>query len=166
MRMDEFYNNYKFFNDVIIYLQNRITELRFQVEFSHLLEGAKKISGLNHLLVNDVDKLIRVDKDIKAIFELKVRRKPLNSFVEVNASQFYTLRLLHRRLGCYVYYLIKTTQGYQLIPIDFDRPYEIIEKGSGPTRDKYVKIPIDRNNFLDKWMLMFELSKVLQGDGL
>ena len=144
MRMETFYENPRKFAGVVYkvqnllknmrdttkdefelnalrYITNRLTEINFQVQFSSMINE----TGINPNLitVNDIDKIVRLGREFKAIFELKVRRKE-NEYIRIPKSQFNTLHYIHAYLGIPVFYLVKLPHNkYKLIELDFLKHY-------------------------------------------
>ncbi|WP_457548712.1 hypothetical protein [Archaeoglobus sp.] len=143
------------------YIVNRITEINFQVQFSNLIDqtGIER----NAITVNDIDKIVKVGNEFKAIFELKVRRK-LNGYIKVPKSQFNVLRYFSIELNVPVYYLTKLPNGmYHLVELDMLKVYDVenVTDKYEQLNGKFVKIPISQGLLLDKRELIRKLSTIL-----
>ncbi len=149
----------QFEKDVYNYLINRLTEIKCQMKFSRLLHD----TGIKNIVINDVDKIVRVGNEFKAIFELKVRRRPENR-IKINASQLTTLRYLTEKLKVPVYYLIFLPGNkYQLIRLNYLEDYDIVEinKPIKHLSDRFAVIPVDEEEIYDRNFLIAELHDIL-----
>ncbi len=143
------------------YIVNRITEINFQVQFSHLIDQLNIPRNL--VTVNDIDKVVKVGNEYKAIFELKVRRK-LNGYIKVPKSQFNVLRYFSLELGIPVFYLTKLPNGmFHLVDLDSLKIYdfETVTNNYEQLNGKFVKIPVNQGLLLDRKSLIRELSTIL-----
>ncbi|ADB57969.1 hypothetical protein [Archaeoglobus profundus] len=143
------------------YIVNRLTEINFQVQFSSLIDQ----TGIERsaITVNDIDKIVKVGNEFKAIFELKVRRK-LNGYIKVPKSQFNVLRYFSLELNVPVYYLTKLPNGmYHLLELDLLKVYneEHVTDKYEQLNGRFVKIPISQGLLLDRKELIRELSTIL-----
>ncbi|ADB58791.1 hypothetical protein [Archaeoglobus profundus] len=119
-----------FERDCLNYVINRLTEIKCQMKFSRLLFD----TGVKHVVVNDVDKIVRIGSEFKGIFELKVRRKN-DRYIKINFAQLQTYRYLTNALGVPVYYLI-------FLP---GNRYQLFEVGDFENEDfvaKYIDSPV------------------------
>ncbi len=140
-----------------IHIQNRITELMDKVHFSLLLDN----TGIPGLAVTDIDHVVSVDGEIRAIFELKRRRALAEDHFKVPNVQYRTLKQIWERTGIPVYYLIKYwNQGWRfhLVKLNFWR-HELL--GRGEKRDDYALIPISDGIECDAKGLVENLSSIL-----
>jgi len=161
MKFETFYKDVQNFNNVANYIQNRITELKFGVEFSSLLDDAKVVARKDKITVNDLDKLVSVNGELIAAFELKVKRFEPTSYIKIPWHQWRTLRVVSTKLGIPIFYLIKLRKSYQLIKLRFD--WKHLKDGFGQTEDEYVQIPYDEGLNLSKNELIFNLADILRG---
>ena len=148
-----------FERDCLNYILNRLTEIKCQMKFSRLLFD----TGVRNVVVNDIDKVIRVGEDFKAIFELKVRRK-VEKRIKLNASQLTTLKYLAERLRVPVYYLIFLPNNkYQLIRLNYLEDYDLvtINKPIKHLSDRFAVIPIDEEEIYTREELIMELHDIL-----
>jgi|GEM_PF-6438474 len=148
-----------FERDVLNYVLNRLTEIKCQMKFSRLLFD----TGIKNIVVNDVDKIVRVGNEFKAIFELKVRRKS-DKFIKINASQLTTYKYLAEKLGINVYYLIFLPRNqYQLVRLNYLEDYDIVQIDA-PVKhlnDRFAVIPLDEQEIYDRDFLIAELHDIL-----
>ena len=148
-----------FERDCLNYIINRLTEIKCQMKFSRLLHD----TGVKNIVVNDVDKIVRVGNEFKAIFELKVRRRE-EKYIKVNASQLTTFRFLVEKLRIPVYYLIFLPGNkYQLIRLNYLEDYDIVQIDT-PVKhlnDRFAIIPIDEEEIYDRDLLITELHDIL-----
>jgi len=153
----------EFEKDVLRYVINRLTEFKLQAYFSYFLEQAKIVAKIDNVIVNDIDKVIRIDNEIKAIFELKTRRKQ-DGFIKVNKAEWLTLRMLSDGLDVPVFYLVKlpgvTSSVYKLVKINFWRT-EVKQDGRWQLRDYYVKIPLAEGLTLNDAGLIDALADII-----
>ena len=156
--------NDRFEKDVLTYVINRLTEFKLQAYFSHFLEQAKIVAKIDNVIVNDIDKVIRIDNEIKAIFELKTRRMPQNGFIKVNKAEWLTLRMLSDELDVPVFYLVKlpgvTSSVYKLVKLNFWRT-EVKQDGRWHLQDYYVKIPLAEGLTLNDAGLIDALADII-----
>ena len=144
-----------------LFLMNKVSEARFDVEFSHLVDLAV---GMKPVQICDIDKFVLVNGEMKAIFELKIRRRQ-NGKIDVNGKQYELLQRISGLLDIPVYYFVKVPGGYRLVKVNF-LVKELKAKGNGWTRDRYVTlnegIALEsreeailalRNVLLDDWMV-------------
>lgn len=151
----------EFERNAITYIQNRLTELSFSIYFSSVMENVKVANKLDNLTINDIDKVVRVDDEIRAIFELKVRRKEQRKEILVPKSQWNTLRILNEKLDVPVFYLIKFPYGhYKLVKLNFWRT-EIKNGLYRHFNGCYVKIPAEEGITLNETELLLALTDVL-----
>ena len=155
MKTKTLYNNFSLFQRFMKSIHTKLTEFEFSIEFSNLMEQAAIASKIKSLCINDVDKIVRVDDEFKAIFELKVRQLRPN-FIRLNWAQWNTLRKISQKLEIPVYYLIKTDSGYILKQLDD------WEKEVGKI-DTFVKLPVGAEDLLDEVELILKLAKILEG---
>jgi len=155
----------KFEKDVITYIQNRLTEINFQIYFSYLLNEASVYID-KPIVINDIDKVIRVNSNFKAIFELKVRRRDhsvlRNKCIRVPYGQWNTLKLLSEKLNVPVFYLIKLPDDiFKLIKLNFWRT-ELINYGNPHVQGTYVSIPLNEGLTLNETELINILMDILR----
>jgi len=148
-----------FERDCLTYIINRLTEIKCQMAFSRMLHD----TGIRHIVVNDVDKVVRVGNEFKAIFELKVRRRR-ERYIKINASQLTTFKFFAEKLRIPVYYLIFLPRNqYQLIRLNYLEDYDIVQIDS-PVRhlnDRYALIPLDEAEIYDRDFIIMELHDIL-----
>jgi len=148
----------QFEKDVVTYIQNRITEINFQIYFSYLLNQ----TGIENIVVNDIDKIVRVGNEFKAIFELKTRRRVQNGFIRVPKSQWLTLRAISESLDIPVFYLIKLPYNYfKLVKLNFWRT-EALKDVYYQYQDLYVKIPLKEGLTLNEDELIIAIMDILR----
>jgi len=148
-----------FERDCLTYIINRLTEIKCQMRFSRLLFD----TGVRNVVVNDVDKVVRVGDEFKAIFELKVRRRK-ERYIKVNASQLTTYKYMVEKLGIPVYYLIFLPNNrFQLIKIDYWSDYDIVETNTyvKHLNDRFAVIPVEDSEVYDRELLVMELQDIL-----
>ena len=91
--------------EILRYAERKLQEEIFSLEISALFEKAKKeynVSG--YLNTCDIDKLVRVDDEFKAIIELKYIKHGL---LNIRFNQNKTLKLLSEKLQVPVFYVAK-----------------------------------------------------------
>jgi len=159
MRLSTFYEDPKGFSNVVNYIQNRLTELKLSVEFSNILEAARILANCSPLAVTDLDCIVRKEDQLKAIFELKTRRREQVKYIFVNWSQWNTLKLLSEELNIPIYYIVKLQNNYCFIKINF---WEKEIKGYEQTHDAYVKIPLSEGLQVDKSKLIHSIASVIK----
>ena len=140
----------QFEKDTYNYLINRLTEIKAQMKFSRLLFD----TGIKGIVVNDLDKIVRIGNSFKGIFELKVRRRD-DRFIKINFAQLQTYRYLSSMLGIPVYYLI-------FLP---NNKYQLFEVGDGNFENedfivKYINSPIE--HLTDKFAIIDTSKHVIK----
>ncbi|AEA46683.1 hypothetical protein [Archaeoglobus veneficus] len=151
----------QFEKDVLTFVINKLTELKSMIYFSYFIEEAKVAANVNNVIINDVDKIIRVGDEIKALFELKVRRRQQNGYIRVSKSEWHTLRTLSETLDVPVFYLVRVPGCYKLVKLNFWRT-EHRNNGYHQLRDYYVKIPLDEGLTLSDVEVVTALADIIQ----
>ena len=80
---------------------NVLEEQKRSTDFSRMCRRIRK----NGLGITDLDKILVVNGEIKALFEMKFRREDFNGRMFANAFQFITLRKLAFKSGLPLYYV-------------------------------------------------------------
>jgi len=153
----------QFERDVLTYIINRLTEIKAQMKFSRLLFD----TGIKDIVINDIDKVVRISDRFVGFFELKVRRKE-DRYIKVNFAQVKTYQYLSKILGVPVYYLIYLPRNrYQLIEMtngifeneDFITKY--IDSPIQHLKDKYAIIDARKYEVMSRDELIQELHDIL-----
>lgn len=126
----------QFDRNVITYVMNRLTEIKNSIYFSYFISNA--IGDRPHG-ITDIDKIVYINREPAAIFELKVRRRIANGYIEVNWIQYEILKVLWEQLNIPILYLVKLPDHYRLIKLNI---WHRELTGNGLMRDWKVKIPI------------------------
>lgn len=153
-----------FERDVINYVLNRLTEIKCQMRFSRLLFD----TGIPRIVVNDIDKIVRIGDRFVGVFELKVRRKA-DRYVKINFAQLLTYKYLSNALGIPVYYLIFLPNNrYQLFEINgfenFENKDFIIKHVNSPIEhlsDKYAIVDTRKYEIVSRDELIQDLHDIL-----
>jgi len=142
-----------------IYLQNRITEAVDSVCMGRILSDT-----CVDLVATDLDYVISVGGEIKAIIEHKRRRCLTDDgYIRVNKAQYEILKSLWERLEVPVFYIVKTWNGgfrYHFVKLNFWRA-ELA--GTWQARDNYTLIPVNEGIECDEAKLVELLADVLEG---
>ncbi len=113
----------------------------------------------------DLDKVVVVDGEIKALIEYKWRNEDFERAIPVNAFQFITLRDLSRKSGVPLYYIVEIGayrgKWFRVTKIDPRKRYRIKRCGNGDVRDTYTIVNIDNTELLNELEFKSWLREVL-----
>lgn len=163
---DIIYNiNDETFSKVTGYIERIIEEeVIVKREFSKIISEAKHFSGdqeiQNRFSATDLDYILTVKDDPKAIIEIKTPQKKEKGDVDkVPLSQFSLLRKLSRKLGIPVYYIIRySSSEYRVIKCKFnEKEYHVDSK------KQFVNFDETDGETVDKETLVRFLSRILMG---
>jgi len=145
-------------------LKEKLNEWLLSIEFSGLLQEAQKAYGIKQVVVNDIDKIIRVGDEFVAIFELKTRKHVDDGAIKVNWAQGRTLKFLRDKLNIPVFYFIKFNGKYYFTVL---REWIKELSGRGESRAYFCKIELDEmiefDPEKDGKRLLLCLADILQG---
>lgn len=94
--------NLQTLKDFQSYLVGKVSETFVGLQISHFLDVAKAKLGTNRIIfTTDLDKIVRVGDDFKAIFEIKYSANNYDILVKYN--QWRSIDLIKKYLGCKAY---------------------------------------------------------------
>lgn len=132
----------KLIQDCKMLLISNVGELLYGLELSKMLdEIVKEFKITKPIFTSNIDKIVRVGDEIKAVFELKHSTNGKDFFLKFNHHK--TLELLSKKLGVPVYYIVKNGDWY-LKEINEIRNFKF-------TGDQWIKrIPLNSMKKLTK----------------
>ena len=154
--LSKLYGNWDVTNELISLVAGKIEELRFDIEISAMLQEARNRYNIRGYVNSmDIDKIIRVEDDYRAIFDLKISH---NGKLKIKFSQDKSLRLISEKLGIPVYYVVKSPYGYHIIRQDSEQ-YLFVKGKLG--LDCYLNL--EQYQAYDRKRLVERLADVLRG---
>ncbi len=86
------------------------------MELSNFLDrAAEKVGVVGSIFATDIDKIVRVDDEIKAIFEIKHSTNGKDVLIKYN--HYKTLKLISQKLGVPVYFVVKHAGWWYIKPL-------------------------------------------------
>ncbi len=115
--------------------------------------------------ITDLDKVVVVNGELKALIEYKWRNEDFERAIPVNAFQFITLQDLSRKSGVPLYYIVEIGayrgKWFRVTKIDPHRRYRVKRCGNGDVRDTYTIVNIDNTELLNELEFKSWLREVL-----
>ena len=116
-RARRFRDNILILNEYTDYVIGQIGEAIRGMELSHLLDVAvEKHSIPGKIFATNIDKIIRVNNDFKAIFEIKYSTNQKNILMKYN--HYKSLKLISRKLNIPVFIIVKSNGSWYVLDLD------------------------------------------------
>ena len=143
------------------FLINVLEEQKRSTDFSRMCRRIRK----NGLGITDLDKILVMNGEIKALFEMKFRREDFNGRMFANAFQFLTLRKLAFKSGLPLYYIYEIGEykdrWFRVLKVDKKLKYEVKRLGNGHSRDSYAVFSTDDSLMLKEFEFKGWLKEVI-----
>ncbi len=115
--------------------------------------------------ITDLDKIVVVEGELKALIEYKWRREDFEVAVPVNAFQFITLKELSRLSDIPLYYIIEigeySGKWFRVFEVDPNQKYRVKRCGNGDVKDAYSIVNLNNTNLMNKLEFKSWLREVL-----
>ena len=145
------------------FLINVLEEQKRSTDFSRM---CKKVQGKDQRIgITDLDKILVVNNQIKALIEMKFRREDFNGRMFANAFQFFTLRKLAFKSGLPLFYIYEIGEykdrWFRILDVNKKLKFEIKRLGNGHSRDTYAVFSTDDSLMLKSWEFKGWLKEVI-----
>jgi len=115
--------------------------------------------------ITDLDKVVVVNGQIKALIEYKWRDEDFDRAIPVNAFQFITLQELSKLSGVPLYYVIEIGEyrdrWFRVAKINPYKKYRVKRCGNGDARDTYTIVNIDHTELMNELEFRSWLKEVM-----
>ncbi len=143
------------------FLINVLEEQKRSIEFSQMCRKIRK----NGLGITDLDKILVVGNQIRALIEMKFRWEDFNGRMFANAFQFFTLRKLAFKSGLPLYYVYEIGEykdrWFRILDVNKKLKFEVKRLGNGHSRDTYAVFSTDDSLMLKSWEFKGWLKEVI-----
>ena len=127
---------------------NLLEEEKRSLWFSNV---CKKVFNGNKVGITDLDKILVVNGQLKALIEYKWRKDDFERAIPVNAFQFITLQELSKLSRIPLYYIIEigtySEKWFRIAEINSNKRYKVKKCGNGDAKDTYTIVKLD-----DTWL--------------
>jgi len=142
---------------------NVLEEQKRSIEFSQM---CKKIQEKDQKIgITDLDKILVVGNQIRALIEMKFRREDFNGRMFANAFQFFTLRKLAFKSGLPLYYIYEIGEykdrWFRILDVNKKLKFEVKRLGNGHSRDTYAVFSTDDSLMLKEFEFKGWLKEVI-----
>ena len=142
---------------------NVLKEQKRSIELSRM---CKKIQSGQRIGITDLDKILVVNGEIKALIEMKFRREDFNSKMFANAFQFLTLRKLAFRSNLPLFYVYEIGEykdkWFRVLKVNKKLKYKVKKLGNGHSRDSYAVFSTDDSLMLKEWVFKNWLREIVR----
>ncbi len=125
----------------------------------------KKIFNDHKIGITDLDKVIVLDGEIKALIEYKFRKEDFERSIPVNAFQFITLQELSKLSGIPLYYIVEIGEygdkWFRIFKVDPDKRYKVKRCGNGDAKDTYSLINLNNTILMNELEFKSWLREVM-----
>ncbi len=146
----------------IKHIINVLEEEKRNIWFSTV---CKKVFSGCKFGITDLDKVVVVNGELKALIEYKWRNEDFERAIPVNAFQFITLQELSKLSGVPLYYIIEIgaygEKWFRVAKINPYRRYGVKRCGNGDVRDTYTIVDIDNTELLNEFEFKCWLREVM-----
>ena len=148
----------------IKHIINVLEEEKRNVWFSTV---CKKVFNGCKFGITDLDKIMVLNGQTKALIEYKFRREDYRKYMMFNAFQFITLKNLSIRSKIPLYYVVELGEyderWFRVIRVDENTRYRVRTLGNGHGKDSYAVLDLNNSILMDEFEFKCWLKEVMKG---
>ncbi len=141
---------------------NVLEEEKRSLWFSSL---CKKVFSGYRIGMTDLDKVVVLNGEIRALIEYKFRKEDFDKAIPVNAFQLITLQELSKLSGIPLYYIVEigeySEKWFRIFKVNPDKRYRIKRCGNGNARDTYSLINLNNTILMNELEFKSWLKEVM-----
>jgi hypothetical protein len=143
---------------IINVLEEEKRSLWFSTTCKRLFNGCK-------MGITDLDKVVVINGELKALIEYKWRKTDFERAIPVNAFQFITLQELSKLSGVPLYYIVEIGEyngkWFRIFKVDPYKKYRVKRCGNGDARDSYSIVELNNTTLMNELEFKSWLKEVM-----